>query len=72
MNSYASEAIRQSLGTWAIAWELVLLVVIVYVPFLPQPFGTFTFAWTDWALAVALAFTIVPVLEAVKWFERQR
>jgi Ca2+-transporting ATPase len=54
----------------AIAWELVLLVVIVYVPFLQQPFGTFTFAWTDWALTVALALTIVPVLEAVKWFER--
>ena len=54
----------------AIAWELVLLVVIVYVPFLQQPFGTFTFAWTDWALTVALAFTIVPALEAVKWFER--
>jgi Ca2+-transporting ATPase len=54
----------------AIVWELVLLVVIVYVPFLQQPFGTFTFAWTDWALTVVLAFTIVPVLEAVKWFER--
>jgi len=54
----------------AIGWELVLLVVIVYVPFLQQPFGTFSFAWTDWALTVALAFTIVPVLEAVKWFER--
>jgi len=54
----------------AIVWELLLLVVIVYVPFLQQPFGTFTFAWTDWALTVALAFTIVPVLEAVKWFER--
>jgi Ca2+-transporting ATPase len=54
----------------AIAWELALLVVIVYVPSLQQPFGTFTFEWTDWALTVALAFTIVPVLEAVKWFER--
>jgi Ca2+-transporting ATPase len=54
----------------AIVWELVLLVVIVYVPFLQGPFRTFTFAWTDWALTAALAFTIVPVLEAVKWFER--
>jgi Ca2+-transporting ATPase len=54
----------------AIVWELVLLVVIVYVPFLQGPFGTFTFAWTDWALTAALAFTVVPVLEGVKWFER--
>jgi Ca2+-transporting ATPase len=54
----------------AIAWELVLLLVVIYVPFLQQPFGTFSFAWTDWALTAALAFTIVPVLEAVKWIER--
>ena len=54
----------------AVAWELVLLGVIVYTPFLQGPFGTFAFAWTDWALTVALALTIVPVLEAVKWLER--
>jgi Ca2+-transporting ATPase len=54
----------------AVAWELVLLVLIIYVPFLQQPFGTFTFAWTDWALTVTLALTIVPVLETVKWLER--
>ena len=54
----------------AVAWELVLLGVIVYTPFLQGPFGTFAFAWTDWALSVALALTVVPVLEAVKWLER--
>jgi len=55
----------------AVGWELVLLCVIVYVPFLQKAFGTFTFAWTDWALTAALAFTVVPVLETVKWFERR-
>jgi Ca2+-transporting ATPase len=54
----------------AVAWELVLLIVIVYVPFLQGPFGTFTFGWTDWVLTAGLAFTVVPVLEAVKWLER--
>ena len=54
----------------AVAWELVLLGVIVYTPFLQGPFGTFAFAWSDWALTVALALTIVPVLETVKWLER--
>jgi hypothetical protein len=49
-----------------VAWELALLAVIIYVPFLQEPFGTFSFAWTDWALTVALACTIVPVLELVK------
>jgi Ca2+-transporting ATPase len=56
----------------AVAWELVLLAVVVYVPFLQPPFGTFSFAWTDWALPAALAFTIVPVLEAMKWLVRRR
>jgi Ca2+-transporting ATPase len=55
----------------AVGWELLLLVVIVYVPFLQQPFGTFTFTWADWLLTGALAFTIVPVLEFVKWLERR-
>jgi len=55
----------------AVAWEIALLVVIVYAPFLHGPFGTFSFAWSDWALAVALAFTVVPVLEGVKWLERR-
>jgi Ca2+-transporting ATPase len=54
----------------AVAWELALLGVVIYVPFLQEPFGTFTFAWSDWVLTGALALTIVPVLEAVKWLER--
>ncbi|MBM4194967.1 MAG: cation-translocating P-type ATPase [Gemmatimonadetes bacterium] len=54
----------------AVAWELVLLALVLYVPFLQGPFGTFAFAWTDCALVAGLSFTIVPVLEAVKWFER--
>ena len=55
----------------AVAWEIAVLALVVYVPFVQRPFGTFTFAWTDWALAGALAFTVVPVLEAVKWIERR-
>jgi hypothetical protein len=26
--------------------------------------------WTDWALTAGLAFTVVPILEPVKWLER--
>jgi Ca2+-transporting ATPase len=55
----------------AVGWELLLLAVIVYAPFLQQPFGTFTFAWQDWLLTGILALTIVPVLEFVKWLERR-
>ena len=53
----------------AILWELVLLFVIVYVPSLHKPFGTFSLALVDWAIVVGLALTISPVLEAAKWME---
>jgi Ca2+-transporting ATPase len=55
----------------AVAWELALLVVVLYTPFLQRAFGTFAFTWTDWALTAAVALTIVPVLELVKWLERR-
>lgn len=55
----------------AVGWELLLLAAVLYVPFLQGPFRTFAFGWSDWALTVALALTIIPVLEAVKWCERQ-
>jgi len=55
----------------AVAWELCLLALIVYLPFLQRPFGTFDLASADWALVVGLAFTVVPVLEFVKWLERR-
>jgi Ca2+-transporting ATPase len=56
----------------AIAWELVLLAAIVYVPALHEPFGTFHLAMNDWLLITGLALTVVPVLEAMKWMERRR
>jgi Ca2+-transporting ATPase len=56
----------------AVGWELLLLCVIVYVPFFQRAFGTFSLTGADWLLAVTLAFTIVPVVEGVKWMSRRR
>jgi len=56
---------------WAIAWELVLLLVIVYVPAFHAPFGAFSLPLVDWAIVIGLALTISPVLEAAKWMERR-
>jgi P-type Ca2+ transporter type 2C len=55
----------------AILWELVLLGVIIYVPFLQKPFGTFSLSLVDWAIIVSMAFSVSPVLEAAKWMERR-
>jgi Ca2+-transporting ATPase len=55
----------------AVLWETVLLVLIVYLPFLHEPFGTYALPITDWLLVGALAFTVVPVLELAKWAVRR-
>jgi len=55
----------------AVGWELVLLAAIAYVPFLQRPLGTFSFTPSDLLLTGALAFSIVPVVEMVKWMARR-
>ncbi|MHB9107688.1 MAG: cation-translocating P-type ATPase [Armatimonadota bacterium] len=55
----------------AILWELILLVLIVYLPVLQDPFGTATLPLTDWLIVIAAALTISPVLELTKWMLRR-
>ena len=65
---------KSSLDNWlnlAILWELLLLILIVYVPVLHRPFGTNCLSFADWTLIVGLAFTIVPALELGKWMVRR-
>ena len=55
----------------AILWEMVLLIVIIYVPFLHDAFGTYYLPLVDWLIVGGLALTIVPVLELAKWMVRR-
>jgi Ca2+-transporting ATPase len=55
----------------AILWELVLLVLIVYLPALHGPFKTVSLSRGDWLLAIGLALTVSPVLELGKWMLRR-
>ena len=55
----------------AILWEIALLLLIVYIPSLHEPFNTFSLPLVDWAIVLGLALTISPVLEFVKWMERK-
>jgi Ca2+-transporting ATPase len=50
----------------AILWELVLLLVVVYVPWAQRLLGTFSLTTTDWILALTAAVSICPVLEIAK------
>jgi len=55
----------------AILWEMLLLSLIVYVPFLSRAFGTFQLPWNDWEWVVLPALTLTPVLEVAKWMIRR-
>jgi Ca2+-transporting ATPase len=55
----------------AVVWELLLLALIVYVPFLQGPFGTFSLPLADWLIAIPAALTIFPALEIAKWWQRR-
>ncbi len=55
----------------AILWEFMLLLLIVYLPFLHEPFDTYSLPLIDWVIIFAVAASITPVLELVKWFIRK-
>ncbi|MDH3704479.1 MAG: HAD-IC family P-type ATPase, partial [Acidimicrobiia bacterium] len=54
----------------AIVWELVLLVVIVYVPFFQDVFDTSAMDPMEWLVLIGVAGTVIPVLEIAKWMAR--
>jgi len=62
-NSVLNQPFANKWLNLAIVWELTLLALTVYVPFLHEPLGTFSLPLVDWAIVIASAFTILPVLE---------
>jgi Ca2+-transporting ATPase len=55
----------------AVAWEVLLLAVVVYVPAFQAAFKIVPLTPWDWVLALGLAATVSPVLELAKWMERR-
>ncbi|MEK7469690.1 MAG: cation-translocating P-type ATPase [Planctomycetota bacterium] len=55
-----------------IAWEIVLLALVLYVPVLRKPLGAVALSPADWGIILAMSATVVPVLEIAKWFVRHR
>jgi Ca2+-transporting ATPase len=51
---------------WAIASQIILLAVIIYVPALQGPFNTYSLTLEDWALAIGASATILVVFEIAK------
>jgi Ca2+-transporting ATPase len=55
----------------AVIWEFALLLLIVYLPILHEPFSTYSLPLIDWVIIFAVAGSITPVLELVKWMIRK-
>ncbi len=55
----------------SVFWEFLLLIAIVYVPFLHEAFSTYALTLEDWLIVGVLSVTIVPALELAKWMERR-
>jgi len=56
----------------AIVWELIILFLIIYVPFLQIPFRTYSLSLADWLTVFLTAVTIIPILEITKWLLRRK
>jgi hypothetical protein len=50
---------------------MLLLACVIYVPGLQKAFGTFIVTWTDWLTALAVASSVVPLLEMIKFAQRR-
>jgi Ca2+-transporting ATPase len=55
----------------AIAWETMLLLLVVYLPFFQQAIGTFNLPLDDWLIVTGMALTIFPVIESAKMLVRR-
>ncbi len=80
-NAFNCRSLEQSLfkvgitsNKWlllAIFWELILLLLIIYVPALQGPFKTHPLTREDWVITAGAAVTIFIAFEIVKFVERQ-
>ena len=55
----------------AIAWELLMLASIIYVPVFRNTIGIFLLTPQDLLIVFGAAATVIPVIELLKWFIRR-
>ena len=56
----------------AVAWEVTLLSLIIYLPVLQGPFDTYALSAADLAIVLGVAATVLPVLDVAKALLRRR
>ncbi len=55
----------------AMLGSLVLTTLLLEVPFLARAFGFVPVGWLEYAVALALGFMVIPIVETVKFFQRK-
>jgi len=70
-NSVLNQPFANKWLNLAIVLDLLMLLVIVYVPFLQGPFDTFSLTLEDWLIILGVSLTVSPVIELAKWMERR-
>ena len=62
----------QNMVLWAaMLGSLLLTTLLLEVPFLANAFGFEMISWTEYAIAIGLAFLVIPVVEFVKFIQRR-
>jgi Ca2+-transporting ATPase len=51
--------------------SLLLTTAVLEIPFLANAFGFTPIGLTEYAIAMALAFVVIPVVETVKFVQRK-
>ena len=55
----------------AMIGSLLLTTLLLEVPFLANAFGFEMISWTEYAVAMGLAFLVIPIVETVKFVQRK-
>ena len=55
----------------AMIGSLILTTLLLEVPFLANAFGFEMISWTEYAVAMGLAFLVIPIVEVVKFIQRK-
>lgn len=55
----------------AMLLSLILTSTVIYVPFLSEAFGFEHISFAEYMVAMALAVSVIPVVELVKWIKRK-
>jgi Ca2+-transporting ATPase len=55
----------------AVAWELLPLAAVLYVPFMQAAFSTYSLQYMEWIAILIAAGAIFPVMELMKWMLRR-